>query len=129
MYNRGEGVVHDDQQAVLWYRRSAEQGYAMAQRNLGVMYVLGHGVPPDEAEAMRWFQKAAEQGLSKALINEAILYMQGTTTRRDYALAYSLLQRATAAGEENAKPLLEKCRMYVNGAPASLEAASTNRPN
>ena len=130
MYNRGEGVVHDDQQAVYWYRKAAEQGYAMAQRNLGVMYVMGQGVSADEAEALRWFEKAAAQGLAKALVNEAILFMDGSTTRRDYPRALTLLQQATASGEEAAKPLLEKCRKHVNGAPAiAVEAASSNKSN
>ena len=102
----------------------------MAQRNLGVMYVLGQGVAADEAEAMRWFEKAARQGLAKAFVNEAILYMEGTSTPRDYALAFKLLQQATAAGEDAAKPLLEKCRRYVRNAPAiTVEAVSSNKPN
>ena len=30
-----EGVLQDDQTAVTWYIRAAEQGYAPAQYNLG----------------------------------------------------------------------------------------------
>src|ERR1700692_3803959 len=35
----------DDQQAVAWYRKAAEQGFALAENNLGVMYNRGLGVP------------------------------------------------------------------------------------
>jgi uncharacterized protein len=38
---RGQGVPQDDAQAVAWYRKAAEQGYAAAQVNLGVMYANG----------------------------------------------------------------------------------------
>jgi TPR repeat protein len=38
MYDKGEGVPEDDKEAMKWYRLAAEQGYASAQSNLGVMY-------------------------------------------------------------------------------------------
>ncbi len=58
----GKGVPQDDAEAIRWYRLAAEQGYAGAQFNLGLMYFSGEGVPPDEMEAVRWIQLAAEQG-------------------------------------------------------------------
>jgi len=41
LYRLGKGVAQDDQQAVLWYRRAAAQGYAPAQRNLQLMVSEG----------------------------------------------------------------------------------------
>lgn len=38
MYKFGEGVPQDYVEAVKWFRMAAEQGYAGAQHNLGVMY-------------------------------------------------------------------------------------------
>ncbi len=32
-----------------WYRLAADQGYASAQFNLGVMYATGEGFPQDDA--------------------------------------------------------------------------------
>ena len=43
-------------------RSRAEQGFAIAQYNLGIMYGNGDGVPQDDAEAVRWYFLAAEQG-------------------------------------------------------------------
>jgi hypothetical protein len=60
-YGRG-GVNRDDQHAVVWYRRAAEQGYAEAQFTLGQFYEKGWGVNQDFAQARAWYQKAAEQG-------------------------------------------------------------------
>ncbi len=37
MYRKGQGVSQDDKQAVKWYRKAAEQGFAAAQGNLGVI--------------------------------------------------------------------------------------------
>jgi hypothetical protein len=42
-------------QAVMWWRKAADQGNAKAQSNLGVMYANGWGVPQDYAQAYMWF--------------------------------------------------------------------------
>ena len=41
MYRFGEGVPVNATEAVKWYRRAAEQGTALAQYNLGLMYQRG----------------------------------------------------------------------------------------
>ena len=51
MYYSGLGVPQDYTQAVAWYRKAAEQGYAGAQFNLGAMYAKGGGVPQDYVES------------------------------------------------------------------------------
>ena len=43
----------DDGEAVLWWRKAAEQGFADAQFKLGLMYGVGEGVPKDEVQAGR----------------------------------------------------------------------------
>ena len=62
MYDEGEGVTQDDQEAVRWYRVSAEQGNADAQNNLAVMYRKGSGVIQDYEKAVEWYRSSAEQG-------------------------------------------------------------------
>ena len=44
----------------------AQQGNAVAQVNVGLMYNGGQGVPQDVNEALRWYRLAAEQGLADA---------------------------------------------------------------
>ena len=67
MYHCGEGVNHDNKQAVKWYLRAAQKGLAKAQSSLAHMYVKGFGVNKDLAQATFWYQKAAAQGDSDAL--------------------------------------------------------------
>ena len=62
MYRNGTGVPQDYAEAVRWYRLAADQGYAMAQFNLGLMYTKGEGVPPDLVLAHVWFNLSAAQG-------------------------------------------------------------------
>jgi TPR repeat protein len=38
------GFAKDDVEAIRWWRIAAEQGYAKAQFNLGVMYEKGRGL-------------------------------------------------------------------------------------
>ncbi len=45
---------------------AAAQGYAEAQRNLGVMYAKGEGVPQDYVQARMWVNLAAAQGNEQA---------------------------------------------------------------
>lgn len=66
MYEHGKGVEKDYAEAVKWYWKSAEQGAAWAQNNLGVMYENGRGVKKDKNEAENWLHKAARQGHSGA---------------------------------------------------------------
>ncbi len=39
---------------------AAEQGYAIAQYNLGVMYDKGPGVPEDDKTAVKWFRNSVQ---------------------------------------------------------------------
>ncbi len=62
MYEKGRGVPQDDAEAVRWYRLAADQGYATAQVNLGVMYETGRGVRRQNyVQAHMWFNLAASR--------------------------------------------------------------------
>ncbi|MGH7181126.1 MAG: tetratricopeptide repeat protein, partial [Nitrospiraceae bacterium] len=67
MYDKGQGLPQDYQEALKWYRKAAEQG--QAQNNLGAMYDDGQGVPQGYQEALKWYRKAAEQGQVQAQYN------------------------------------------------------------
>lgn len=65
-YYWGQGVSQDSQEALKWFRKSAEQGNADAQFSLGCMYYLGDGVGQDFVPAYMWFYMAAAGGNEKA---------------------------------------------------------------
>jgi TPR repeat protein len=54
-----------------WFRKAAEQGEALAQTNLGLMYGEGTGVPEDTVKAYMWFNLAAAQGDADAQTNKS----------------------------------------------------------
>jgi TPR repeat protein len=66
MYRKGKGVLKDYKEAVKWYQKAANQGFARAQNNLGLMYANGKGVLKSMAQAKYWIQKAYEGDNKKA---------------------------------------------------------------
>ena len=113
MYRSGEGVSQDDTQAVNWFRKAAEQGYAKAQVNLGFMYRSGQGVPQDYAQAVNWFRKAAEQGIAVAQYNLGVMYYNGDGVSQDYAQTYAWFSLAVAFGLEQAKKARDVLRTVM----------------
>jgi hypothetical protein len=60
--HNGEGVPHDDAQAMQWFQRAAEQGHVTAQGALGAYYFAARGVPKDLSKAYFWSVIAMAQG-------------------------------------------------------------------
>ncbi len=54
-------MTRNDQEAVRWYTRAAEQNYAYAQSRLGFLYLTGKGVPQDNIKAYFWLTLATKQ--------------------------------------------------------------------
>jgi TPR repeat protein len=100
-------------QAVEWYQKGANQGYALAQANLGYMYDKGLGVTKDYAKAVEWYQKAANQGNATAQKNLGLMYENGNGVSKDYAKAVAWYQKAANQGYASAQNNLGW--MYRNG--------------
>lgn len=66
---RAMRALNLNEDALFWYRKAAERGYAGAQNSLGVMFMQGLGVKADCAEAVRWYALAAAQGYDPAKRN------------------------------------------------------------
>ena len=63
MYHLGFGVPINGAEALKWYHRAAEQGYALAYNNLGSLYATGcPGVPVDREKAKECYRRAVECG-------------------------------------------------------------------
>jgi uncharacterized protein len=107
--------------AVIAYRRAdyatafqvyhvlADQGLAVAQFNLGLMYANGQGVSKDESEAMKWYRLAADQGRSDAQYQLGHLSYQ----QNEYAEAAKWFRLAAEQGRPDAQSNLGV--MYAEG--------------
>ena len=89
--------------AVEIWRPFAEQGHAIAQYNLAIMYQNGEGVPQDPSRAASWYRRAAEQGDSMAQSNLGSIYRQGRGVPQNYAEATSWYRRAAEQGDIKAQ--------------------------
>ncbi len=98
MYANGAGVAKDEQQALLWYRKAAQQGDADAQANLGVMCTNGVGVPKDDQQAVLWYRKSAEQGQANAQFKLGAMYVNGSGVPKDQLQAYFWMLLSSAQG-------------------------------
>jgi uncharacterized protein len=103
MYEKGQGVPQNDQEAVKWYRKAAGQGNAEAQALLGAMYVKA--VPPDNVRAYMWFELAVQQYLRQGGTN------METEQRRD-----TIATQLTSAQLAAVRRLAQQCRAsnYAN---------------
>ncbi len=68
----GEGVAKNDGEAVIWFRKAAEQGLANAQGMLGIMYAKGQAVPQDYVLAYMWLHLATEGNQGAAQFRDAV---------------------------------------------------------
>ena len=88
-YHAGLGVATNHVEAVKWYRRSAERGYADAQFCLGVCYHHGIGIGQDVDTALSWYRKAVAGGHKGAQqsIDKILKQRDGTLKQREKNLS------------------------------------------
>ena len=85
----------------------AEEGNAVAQNNLGLMYHNGWGVPQDYKEAVYWYRLAAEQEHVDAQSNLANRYYYGEGVNKDIVYAHMWKNISASNGINKAKEELK----------------------
>lgn len=115
LFNSGLGVPESLDQAVFWYQKAADQGYAEAQFDLWRLHYYQGDLHyyRDDGQAVFWYQKAAEQGHAEAQFALGLLYINGDGVSRDYARALFWFRRAAEQGHVNSYLLLGS--MHKNG--------------
>ena len=110
MYESGEGVTQDYEQAVYWYSKSAEQGDGNAQFNLALLYESGEDVTQGYKKAFYWYSKSAEQMRFHPFPCQTLCF-------RDLFLRHSLLNFVSIlscthiSGFSNAQVFAYKCNI------------------
>ena len=105
----GMGVLPDDEQAELWFRRAAEAGHDFSQYALGKLLQSQKRME----EAVSWYEKAAAQGNSYAAYRLGKLYLEGKDVPKDVAKAVEYLTNAAQEGNQYAQYTLGK--LYLTG--------------
>lgn len=107
------GAKRDSVASVNWYRRAADQGFALAQANLAYMYLHGEGVERDFELARLWARRAADQGHAIGQIHLGHLYEEGKGVPQDARQAERCYLVAAKQGLATAQQLL--VRLYARG--------------
>lgn len=105
----------DLSEAVQWLTKSALQGYAPAQCNLGFHYSQGIGINQNKEQAVYWYKKAAEQDDATAQYNLGTCYANGHGVPRSAYSAYNWYKKSAEQGYVNAEEALAECYYYGNG--------------
>jgi len=85
----------------------AENGDAIAQSSLGILYKSGEGVIQDFEMAFKWFKLSAEQGYAFAQTMLGNMYDDGLGIKENNNLAYMWLFIASSTHDPDAKILLQ----------------------
>jgi len=112
-FETGKGVKKNYTRALFWYKKSAKQGFALAQSRLGSMYYLGKGTRTDYRMAFFWTKAAAEQDSVRAAYNLCVLYGKGLGVTQNYKQAFNWCSKAKEKGHVSASVNL--ANMYLKG--------------
>ena len=111
----GLGVLPDDEQAELWFRRAAEAGHDFSQYALGKLLQSQKRME----EAVSWYEKAAAQGNPYAAYRLGKLYLEGKDVPKNAARAVEYLTDAAQEGNQYAQYALGK--LYLAGEDVSQD--------
>jgi len=101
------------------YRPLAEQGLAVAQFNVGLMYDMGQGVLHNYSEAVKWYRRAADQGRPDAQYQLGHLHYK----REQYAEAAKWFRLAADQGRADAQSNLGAMYAEAEGVPQDFVQA------
>ena len=107
MYARGVGTPQNDEEAIVWYTRAAEQGDYKSQHNLGVMYFQGFGVIQDHYQARLWFEKAAWQAWQGSVddqINLEIMHETDDGVAQNYDNSKETIAKTERSEQKRLQP-------------------------
>lgn len=117
--------AEENEEAVTWFRRAADQGNADGLHGLAQMHASGEGVPRSPTEALRCWNEAAKRGHVNATLVLARTYEAGWgDLKPDAALALRHWLRAAELGDASAMQRLAAvyCKGELGTAPDPARA-------
>jgi hypothetical protein len=106
------------------YLSLAEQGFTVAQFNVGILYLNGQGVQKDDKQAFLWLSKSAAQGYAQAL---QIMKKEAAQGNANAQSELALLPSQSAAVQDQPKQTLAvSSDEKANTAPAEVHGSQIN---
>ena len=119
-YAEGRGMPQSMPEAVRWFERAADAGFAPAQFRLASLNEKGEGMKKDVQAARRLYLAAAGKGHAKAMHNLAVLYAEGIDGKPDYKAASEWFRKAAGYGVTDSQYNLAILYARGIGIPANL---------
>jgi TPR repeat protein len=110
----GSSATRSGPNAIEYFQRSADLGFAPAEIVLGYFYETGRDTPAEPGQALEWYKKAARQDdpLAQWLVGRLIY--SGIAAPRDLNEAATWLEKANAHDNPFAEYLLGKIALERN---------------
>ncbi|HUF25181.1 MAG TPA: trypsin-like peptidase domain-containing protein [Vicinamibacterales bacterium] len=104
VYRDGIGTTQDRELALQWLQRSARQGHAGAQADVGYNFLVGTLVELSDVEGLRWSLRAAVGGNAVGLYNVGFVLQKAAAggDRTSLSDAYTFFNLAAAKGHASA---------------------------
>lgn len=94
----GEGVEQNEEEALKYWKKSAESEFPPALHKVGVCYFKGVcGAEQDNKKAFKCFSKAAEDGVGDSMFNLAFFFQEGICVDVDLKKSLEWLEKAADA--------------------------------
>jgi len=119
LYERGKQSLKngDHQEAMIYFQKAAERGFAPAQTSLSFWYKYGSsvGIAENKAEAIKWLREAAEHGDAEGQCMLGTAYKYGSGVPKDYAEAMKWYMKSAIQGDSTAQHSIGKLHEEGNG--------------
>jgi TPR repeat protein len=128
LYEKGvDGVIERNLTIALeLWKKSANLGFAQAQKKLGWVFAEGAGVPQDNREAVKWLLKAAQQNDAEAQYALGVLHTRKGETG-DPLRAHMWHNIAAGNGHEKSKEQRTVIEKYLTSALVAEAQAMARR--
>jgi hypothetical protein len=105
-YKNGKGVEKDSKEAFKWFLKSAKQGHAKAQCQIGNCYESGDGVSEDMTEAIYWHEIAAEKNIVESQHTLGFYYKNGNGVEKNMEKSSMWYEKAAENGDIEAQNII-----------------------
>lgn len=104
LYADGNILKKDEDEALIWYRKSARQNNGDAQYSIAQAYFYGHlGLEKDRKKAFDLYEKSAKSGNTDSQIKLGLCYYFGEGTPKDYKQSFIWLKKGTRENKKESK--------------------------
>ncbi|HEY4952517.1 MAG TPA: tetratricopeptide repeat protein [Verrucomicrobiae bacterium] len=119
------GCVSNQMPSIAELQPRAQNGDAVAQRELGEKFDFGYETKQDYVEAAKWYQMAANQGDAAAQNNLGSFYQYGLGVATNYSKAVELYKQSASQGDTMAQNNLGYMYDFGLGVTADKVAANS----